>query len=157
MTLKRLSSHAGLAPASLPRRLGAMLYDGILLAALWFGVAVVHLAFFRLLLGVEPRTVGADSLQVWSLRLLLLIATTSFFLYAWSRGGMTLGMQAWRLRVQTPDGYAITLRQGLLRCATAWLSLAALGAGYWWVLIDTKRRSWPDIVSKTTTVHILAS
>ena len=68
------------------------------------------------------------------------------------RGGMTLGMQAWRLRVQTLDGHAITLKQSLIRCATAWLSLAAFGIGYWWVLIDGQRRSWPDIASKTETV-----
>ena len=39
-----------------------------------------------------------------------------------------------------------------IRCAVAWVSLAALGLGYWWVLFDRQRRSWPDIVSRTETV-----
>ena len=65
---------------------------------------------------------------------------------------MTLGMQAWRLRVQTSDGYAISLKQSLIRCVVAWLSLAAFGIGYWWVLFDRQRRSWPDIASNTQTV-----
>ncbi|MDX5378684.1 MAG: RDD family protein, partial [Halomonas sp.] len=68
------------------------------------------------------------------------------------RGGMTLGMQAWRLRVQTRSGNAITLRQSLVRYLVAWLSLAAFGLGYLWVLFDTERRSWPDIASDTRVV-----
>ena len=83
---------------------------------------------------------------------MLLFFVTLFFVYSWRRGGMTLGMQAWRLRVQTTDGHAITLKQSLVRCVTAWLSLAAFGIGYWWVLFDRQRRSWPDIASNTQTV-----
>lgn len=67
---------------------------------------------------------------------------------------MTLGMQAWRLRVQTIDGQTITLRQSLIRCGIAWLSLALFGLGYWWVLLDSRQRSWPDIASQTRTVFV---
>ncbi|BBI48379.1 hypothetical protein HORIV_08000 [Vreelandella olivaria] len=65
---------------------------------------------------------------------------------------MTLGMQAWRLRVQTAEGRSLNLKQCLIRCAVAWLSLLALGLGYLWVLFDQQRRSWPDIASNTQTV-----
>lgn len=65
---------------------------------------------------------------------------------------MTLGMQAWRLRVQTLEGCPLTVKQSLIRCAVAWLSLLALGLGYLWVLFDKQRRSWPDIASNTQTV-----
>lgn len=65
---------------------------------------------------------------------------------------MTLGMQAWRLRVQTRSGHSITLRQSLVRYLVAWLSLAALGLGYLWILFDAERRSWSDIASGTRVV-----
>lgn len=139
-------------PAGLSRRLGAMLYDGFLVTAIWLAVTVAHLAFFRFVLGQQADEIGTTQFDIWSLRLMLLFFVTLFFVYSWRRGGMTLGMQAWRLRVQTTDGHAITLKQSLIRCVTAWLSLAAFGIGYWWVLFDRQRRSWPDIASNTQTV-----
>lgn len=139
-------------PAGLSRRLGAMLYDGFLVTAIWIMVTVAHLAFFRFVLGQQADEIGTTPFDIWSLRLMLLFFVTLFFIYSWRRGGMTLGMQAWRLRVQTTDGHAITLKQSLIRCVAAWLSLAAFGIGYWWVLFDRQRRSWPDIASNTQTV-----
>ncbi|MBR9925132.1 MAG: RDD family protein [Gammaproteobacteria bacterium] len=139
-------------PAGLSRRLGAMLYDGFLVTAIWLAVTVAHLAFFRFILGQQADEIGTTPFDIWSLRLMLLFFVTLFFVYSWRRGGMTLGMQAWRLRVQTTDGYAISLKQSLIRCVVAWLSLAAFGIGYWWVLFDRQRRSWPDIASNTQTV-----
>ncbi|SDN47342.1 RDD family protein [Vreelandella arcis] len=152
MAERRFSQQTNARPAGLGRRVGAMLYDGLLLTAIWMAVTVAHLAFFRFVLGQSAEDIGTMGVDIWSLRLLLVLFTTLFFVYFWRRGGMTLGMQAWRLRVQTTEGDAISLKQSLVRCLTAWLSLAALGIGYWWVLFDTQRRSWPDIASNTSTV-----
>jgi uncharacterized RDD family membrane protein YckC len=129
-----------------------MLYDGFLVTAIWIAVTVAHMVFFRYVLGQQPEEIGTTAGDIWSLRLLLLFFVTLFFVFSWSRGGMTLGMQAWRLRVQTLDGYSLNLRQCLIRCVMAWLSLLAFGLGYLWVLFDKQRRSWPDIVSNTQTV-----
>lgn len=138
--------------ASLGRRLAALVYDGVLVLAIWLCATILHLVVVRLMLGQPVSVVGHSVWAVWSLRALLLIAVTCFFCFFWRRAGMTLGMQAWRLRVQTPQGNAISLKQSLIRCATAWLSLAALGCGYWWVAFDKQRRSWPDIASNTRTI-----
>lgn len=154
MAKRHFAQPANTRPAGLAPRLGAMLYDGLLLAAIWIAVTVAHLAFFRFVLGQQANDIGTSGVDIWSLRLLLLLFTTLFFVFFWQRGGMTLGMQAWRLRVQTTAGESITLKQSLLRCLTAWFSLAALGIGYWWVLVDRQRRSWPDIASKTQTVRL---
>ena len=54
--------------AGLGRRLGALLYDSVLVVALWLIVTIVHLAFFRLMLGQPVEAVGASALSVWSLR-----------------------------------------------------------------------------------------
>ena len=139
-------------PAPLARRLGAMIYDGLLVAAIWIVVSIAHVALFRLVIGLNAEEIGVGRFSVGTLRLLLVFSAMAFFAYSWTRGGMTLGMQAWRLRVQTLEGTSITWRQSVLRCLTAWLSLAAFGIGYWWVLFDGERRSWPDIVSGTRTV-----
>jgi uncharacterized RDD family membrane protein YckC len=139
-------------PAGLGRRLGAILYDGFLVTAIWLLVTTLHLVTMRLVLELPPEEVGSGLAQVLSLRALLLLSAFAFFAFFWVRGGMTLGMQAWRLRVQTLDGASITRVQALLRFLMAWVSLAALGLGYWWVLFDPQRRSWGDIVSRSQVV-----
>lgn len=139
-------------PAGLGRRLGAMLYDAFLVTAIWILFTVLHLAFVRHGLGLGPEDVGAGTSQRLTLQLLLLVGAFLFFAFSWMRGGMTLGMQAWRLRVQTRDGRSITLAQSLVRYLVAWLSLAAFGLGYLWILFDSERRSWPDIASGTRVV-----
>ncbi|MGM0536285.1 MAG: RDD family protein [Pseudomonadota bacterium] len=139
-------------PAGLGRRLGAMLYDGLLILAVWIVVVSAHLAVVRLVLEVPAEQVGTGLVQVTSLRLLLAISAFAFFAFFWTRGGMTLGMQAWRLRVQTLDGRSITAFQALQRFLVAGISLAAFGLGYLWVLVDGEKRSWPDIASGTRVV-----
>ncbi|WP_108445409.1 RDD family protein [Halomonas denitrificans] len=139
-------------PAGLGRRLGAMLYDGLLVLAIWIVIAALHLAVVRLVLGVPAEQVGVGAAQVLSLRLLMALGAFVFFAFFWTRGGMTLGMQAWRLRVQTRDGCSITALQALQRFLVATISLAAFGLGYLWILLDDEKRSWPDIVSNTRVV-----
>jgi uncharacterized RDD family membrane protein YckC len=139
-------------PAGLARRLGAMIYDSFLVAAIWILITGLHLVLMRHGLGVPLERIGAGTAQVLSLRLALLLGAFAFFAFFWTRGGMTLGMQAWRLRVQTPDGYSITLAQAAVRFLAACLSIAAFGLGYVWILIDRERRSWSDIASGTRVV-----
>ncbi|MYL22307.1 RDD family protein [Halomonas alkaliantarctica] len=152
MPQRRFTQLDSVWPAPLARRLGALIYDGFLVAAIWVAVTVAHVAFFRFVVGQSAEEVGTHAIEIWTLRLLLVLSAMGFFTFSWTRGGMTLGMQSWRLRVQTVDGYSITLGQSIIRCLVAWVSLAALGLGYWWVMFDSERRSWPDLVSGTRTV-----
>lgn len=128
-------------PAGLGRRLGAMIYDALILMAVWMLLGFVAVA-------INDGEANTSPL----FHSLLFVVTFAFFAFFWMRGGMTLGMQAWRLRVQTPDGMSITLMQSLVRFVAAWVSLAALGLGYWWILFDAERRSWSDIASQTRVV-----
>lgn len=139
-------------PAGLGRRLGAMLYDTFLIAAIWIFIASLHLLFLLNVLGIPAERIGVEMSHVASLRFLLLVSGFAFFAFFWVRGGTTLGMQAWRLRVQTRDGHSISLLQSLVRYLVAGLSLAVFGLGYFWVLFDAERRSWGDIVSGTRVV-----
>ena len=76
--------------ASLLRRLGAILYDSLLILALMF---LATLPFIAIRDG-EPVNPGDLPYQ-----LTLLGVTWLFFAGFWSFSGRTLGMQAWRLRV----------------------------------------------------------
>ncbi len=145
-TLRSRSMPVSLEQASrsgLLRRLAAIFYDAWLILALWLIGAAVDAAI-RSALGGHPGE-GTH----WLLQLYLLATPIVFYCGFWTHGGQTLGMRAWRLRVVGPDGDPIGLRQALLRCLAALLSLMALGVGYLWVLFDRDRATWHDRLSNT--------
>lgn len=128
-------------PAGLGRRLGAMIYDALLLLAIWMLVGFIGVALN-----------GGEANESSWFRGGLFLVTFGFFAYFWMHGGMTLGMQAWRLRVQTVDGQPIGIGQSVARFLVAGLSFIACGLGYWWILFDGEKRSWPDLASGTRVV-----
>lgn len=128
-------------PAGLARRLAAMLYDLMVLVALWMLVGFIGVALN-----------GGEANESPLFQSLLFVVTFAFLTFFWMRGGMTLGMQAWRMRVQNADGRPLSLVQCLVRFVVAILSLAAGGLGYWWILFDSEKRSWSDIASDSRIV-----
>jgi uncharacterized RDD family membrane protein YckC len=139
-------------PAGLGRRLGAMLYDGFLVLAIWVAISALHVLVVRKLLGLPAEAVGQGNWQVFALRMAMLASAFLFFAFFWCRGGMTLGMQAWRLRVQSRDGSPISLRQAMMRFVVGALSFLAFGLGHLWVMFDGQRRSWSDMASGSQVV-----
>lgn len=123
--------------------MGGLVYDTFLILAL-----LIVLGF----VGVAVNDGEANQSPLF--RSLLLVAMFAFFAYCWSRSGTTLGMQAWRLRIQTPEGCAPTLMQCLIRFLVAGLSLGCCGLGYAWQLLDHEQRSWQDIASETRIVVV---
>ncbi|MBA1147007.1 RDD family protein [Ectothiorhodospiraceae bacterium WFHF3C12] len=132
------------APAGLIRRLAAIIYDLLLLVGLWMVATGALLPF------THGRAVPAGDLLF---RLYLTLIAFGFFGLFWTRAGQTLGMKAWRLRLQQPDGRPVTWRQASIRFVVAALSAAAAGLGFLWQLIDAQGRSWHDIASGTVMVR----
>ncbi|MCC5886486.1 MAG: RDD family protein [Gammaproteobacteria bacterium] len=149
---------AELPPAGLLRRLGALVYDGLLVLALILTTAgVANLFAARPDIPDDAASVSLENMQIVSGPLLgsvIVIVVFSFFAYFWVRHGRTLGMQAWRLRVQTQDGCNISLTQALIRFLAAIPSLALLGIGYFWMLLDPNFATWPDRLSRTRVVTL---
>jgi len=130
-----------LRPAGLLRRLGAMIYDALLIVAL-----VMVTLFFLTGLNRYEAVHGP-----W-VNAILFLEIYAFFAFFWVRRGQTLGMLAWRMRVQNPGGAPITLTQATLRFIGALLSLLTLGLGYLWAFLDRHRRTWPDLLSVSEVV-----
>lgn len=144
-------------PAGLVRRLAAMVYDSLLLMGLSFVYGGIFAVSIPNWLADEPVPLGEVAYGpvgklFFQLGWLALIV--GFFTYFWRRGGQTLGMRAWRLRVQTPEGGTISFKQCLLRCALAPLSMAAFGLGYLWCLFDPQRQTLHDHLSGTRVVTL---
>ncbi len=143
--------------AGVARRLAAIVYDSFLV----FGLLFVAVLIPSVLIG-NHQPVSVDNEQVIhqlqpmlsgiGLQLYLLTVGSAFFCWFWHNNGQTLAMQAWRLRIETMDGNKPGWGQCLLRLLAASLSIAALGAGYWWIWIDKDQLSWHDRLSKTRLV-----
>ncbi len=127
--------------AGLLRRIGAMLYDGLLLFAVLMLVAVPFVAV-RGGEAVEPQS---DPL----FRLTIAAAIYLFFVGFWTRSGRTLGMQSWRLQLETADGGKAGIGAATLRFFAALLSWLCCGLGFLWQLWDSERLSWHDRLSGT--------
>ena len=130
---------------SLLRRFAAMLYDGLLVLALLM-IATVPFVAVR---GGEP--VETEGNQLYQATMLLVAYL--FFTGFWSRSGKTLGMQSWRLRLETPDGSIPGFGAASLRFAAAILSWLPLGLGFFWQLWDKDRLTWHDRLSGTRVRH----
>ncbi|MBS0575337.1 MAG: RDD family protein [Proteobacteria bacterium] len=142
------SVSASATPAHLGWRLLAMVYDLLPLVAIWFVVATVdYLA--RGMHEVRPGSIAA-----WFELALLWLATGAYFVVSWRRGGHTVGMRAWRLKVLATDGRPASWSRLCLRYTVATLSLAAAGLGLIWSLVDGQRRSWHDLAADTVFVRM---
>ncbi|WP_168388242.1 RDD family protein [Zobellella endophytica] len=132
-----VSSFSGLPRAGVLRRLGAWLYDFLIVTALLmvagfigFGLTQLALVLGWIGLGAHADTaalLGASRLY----SLYLLSVVMGFYSWFWHTSGQTLGMRAWRLRVQNTDGSPLRLSQTLIRAASA-----LLGLGNFWVWLN---------------------
>lgn len=134
--------------APLRYRLAAMVYDGLVVLAMWV-LTVVALV-----------TLTGDAVVGAWVQSLLFVELYALLAFCWCKGGRTLGMVAWRLRVVScPRAGAglgaarITPAQALRRFAGGIASFAALGLGFCWMWFDRDRKSWPDRFSGSVIVR----
>ena len=142
------SAPAPARPAALPWRLLAACYDLLPLLALCFLTAAVVL----LLRGGTP--IRAGSAAAWLELGAMLLVGFAYFGGSWRRGGQTLGMRAWRLRLVARDGGVPGWGALARRYAVAGLSLACGGLGFLWSLVDRERRTWHDLASGTVLLRL---
>lgn len=127
-------------PASLARRGLALIYEMLLLVAVLFAGALPFLIFTRHL-----ETAGMRPL----FQLYLLVLCGGYYIWQWLRGGQTLPMKTWHLRLATLKGTPLTLRQAVYRYIFALLGLGLFGAGFLWALVDRERQFLHDRLAGT--------
>ncbi len=140
--------------AGLWRRLGALLYDAFLVVSIWMLLGYAALFLF----GPEAVPVAADGRVRTDPRmdalLFALMAGSAFGFHclSWLRGGQTLGMAAWRIRVESREGGPPGAGQALVRFAAAWPAFLLLGLGYLWLYLDPRGDAVHDRLSGTRVV-----
>ena len=125
--------------AGLLRRLSASVYD-------WLLVLAVIMVLSVPLVAIDNEAVAPGNPFY---RIFLIAIAAVFFAGFWSTRAQTLGMRAWRLRIETTSGGPVSFWRGLLRFFCACISAAAFGLGFLWILISPAGMSWHDSLSGT--------
>jgi uncharacterized RDD family membrane protein YckC len=134
---------AGLVIAGLRRRLLSLVYEALILAAVLLAAAVPMV----MLTSAWDRTLARLTLQGW-----LLVLCGGFYVRQWTGSGQTLPMKTWRIKLVTAEGSAPGVGRALARYGAALFSIAALGIGYLWALIDRDRQFLHDRLAGTRLV-----
>jgi uncharacterized RDD family membrane protein YckC len=96
----------------LARRLACLVYEGVLL----FGVVMIAGYLYSSLTQQRHALVGQRGLQAF-----LFVVLGIYFVWFWSRGGQTVAMKAWHIRVVTQGGRPVSQARALARYFVAWL------------------------------------
>jgi uncharacterized RDD family membrane protein YckC len=121
---------------SIRRRLASMLYESLLL----FGVAFLATWLFQFAAG----TLAIGGWRRNLLQLFILAVFAAYFLWCWLRGGQTLAMKTWRIRLVAKDGHGrLAPKAALLRFFYA-LLLVPTAIGLFWAMVDRDRQFLHD-------------
>jgi len=131
-------------PCSLVRRLAIIVYDTAIVVGL-----LMLATMLSMLAGFEGQTALMD--PVYTIYLFLV-----WFFYiagCWHAGGMTVGMRAWRVRIEDEQGNNPDWKKSSIRFAVSLLSAAVAGAGFFWSVTDRDKRCWHDMLSATRLIR----
>ncbi len=140
------------------RRFGSWVYDVLLAFAVYMVAGAIAFLLFNILIkfGVISMAGFDHAIDLKNSSLLYSLLVNGFgifwiaffFVWFWSRSGQTLGMKAWRLRVQNQDGTRISATTAIAR-----LLPTLLGLGNILVLFDRKNKlSLQDKITNTEVV-----
>ncbi|PXV57185.1 Uncharacterized membrane protein YckC, RDD family [Dyella jiangningensis] len=122
------------------RRLLALLYDLLAVLAI---VMVVGYVCQRVTGGTAVSGDGHAHIAWWYQPLQALVVS-AYFLASWLRGGQTLGMRPWRIRVSGANGQRITPTQAIIRLLVAALPMLLLALA---PLVGARGAAWAVVIA----------
>lgn len=128
---------------SIKRRLASLFYELILLSAILFIAAFIFT--------VATHNAQSPVIRIAFQAYLALVAGM-YFIGFWLRGGQTLPMKTWHLRLVKADGGQIGAKQAALRYLLALVGVFLLGFGIIWAVFDRDRQFWHDRMAGTRIV-----
>ena len=136
--------------AGFGRRLAALVYDCLLLAALLM-IFTAGALFFTHGAAVEAKTAGA---WFYLYRAGLIGVIAGYYVLNWMRSGQTLGMRAWHLRAVTDAGKPLAFKSAAARFGCGIFAWPPAGLGVLWLYFDPDHLAIHDRLSKTRVVHL---
>jgi uncharacterized RDD family membrane protein YckC len=132
------------AAAGIARRLASILYESLL------AFAVI---FFAGLLFYGAASGRLSGLMRSLFQIYLIVILGLYFVWCWHRGGQTLPMKTWQLRLVSADGGPVSVRRAALRYLLACLSVGLAGTGLVWAVFDRDRQFLHDRLAGTRIVR----
>jgi uncharacterized RDD family membrane protein YckC len=129
--------------ASLGRRALSLCYEVLLLAA----VLLVGALPFAMVSGAVDPLAARPLLQIY-----LLALTAVYFVWQWRRGGQTLAMKTWRIRLVARDGAPLDWAHAARRYLFGLAGTLLAGAGFLWALVDREGQFLHDRLAGTRIV-----
>lgn len=118
--------NSAISHASLPRRLAALVYDGLLLFAVTMVAGFLLVPFTSTIELNDPDS--SQNIFNPFITIYYLVVYYLFFTWFWTHGGQTLGMRAWHIRLNTENGQMLNWKQALFRY------LVSLPMWFFWVI-----------------------
>ncbi|WP_205409886.1 RDD family protein, partial [Escherichia coli] len=109
-----------------------MAYDALPVLALWMLAGTLFTLAYTFSGHAQRENIAPFSAWQWLLWTVCWVITGGYATASWRRGGQTLGMRPWRLKLQSSDGTPLRRGQLWLRFAIGTLSLLLGGLGFWW-------------------------
>ncbi|WP_144395458.1 RDD family protein [Pleionea sediminis] len=127
-------------PASPWKRLFAWIYDWLPAAGVFVLVFAIGLGLVNLVWSAPANEISASigSHPLWITYLVL--STSIYYLYCWTKGGQTVGMRTWRIQLLKADGRKLTYAESIIRALLSFGGIANI-----WAFIDSEHRGWHDI------------
>ena len=125
--------------------LDMVVITGLLALTGWLAVVADNLIAT---MGIDP---GIDIATIYTISIPFIIGT--YFVVLWALTGRTIGKWVMGLKVVGRDGLPPTIGRSLLRLFGYGLSMFAMWAGYFWVIIDDERQGWHDHLAKTWVIY----
>ncbi len=117
------------------RRVAAFLYDCLLLIAIYFVVTAIAISFNN-----------GNAIQHIAYYFLLYVIGFLFFDWFWMRGGQTLGMRAWKIKLSSTNNASLTHLQCLHRYFLGTLFFVFT---LFWMFFSKESTAVHDRLSKT--------
>jgi uncharacterized RDD family membrane protein YckC len=121
------------------RRLASLIYEALTAFAIAFSASAVFLA----LSGGRDATEG---MLRHELQALVALTLSAYYVFSWLRGGQTLAMKAWRIRLVD-----VTPRKALVRLVLAALLLPV---SILWAIFDRDRQFLHDRLAGTKLIYV---
>ena len=143
-----MSSQSFVQP-SLFRIFAAIFYDlivvcGILMVAGFAIVPIYHMV-------AHQDAIPAGN---WFFRVLLYLIVFSYYAFSWQRGGQTIGMKSWKLKLISNNEVPPTLLRYFLRYVGGQLSCAIALLGYIMIWLGPRHLMLHDLLSQTRMISL---
>ncbi|WP_044618680.1 RDD family protein [Gynuella sunshinyii] len=142
-------SSQSLPKPSLFKILAAIFYDLIVVCGILMITGFIIIPIYHGLTHEDSVPAGN-----WLFRIILYLVVFGYYAFSWLRGGQTIGMKSWKLRLVSDTHKPMTLPKLFIRFVGGQLSFSIALIGYLMLLIGPRHRMLHDLISGSHIVSL---